>query len=607
MRLIMVWAVLILSILGLLVNLVRLQVFAGDELKARAQEQQTLLLREMMPRRPIVDRNGNMLAVDRPVYTLYAHPLMFRESPQVIAEALSPIVNRPVDDLVELFLSADTGLRVVDRLAEPVANSITELRQDGLELVQGQERLYPQQDLYGEILGFVNSDRLGQAGLEMSYEEQLQRPTQELELRRTGMGSILPESVPADFPKPDESRLLLTVDSRLQRVVRQELRRTIEAYGAKRGTVIVMDVKTGEIRSLVTEPTFDPNQFYRESPERYRNWAISDLYEPGSTFKSINMAIALDSGKIQPGASVVDDGQIIIGEWPIQNSDYDYAGARGSQTLTEVLKLSSNVGMVRVMQHLTADEYYTWLENIGLGSLTGVDLPSEIEGILKPREDFTADPVELATAAFGQGISLTPIQMLQLQTSLANGGMLVTPHVVVGMVDPDNRLQWTPDRPAPRRIFSPQTTQAVLQMMETVVDDGTGEAAQIPGYRVAGKTGTAQKASPNGGYIDGARIVSFVSLFPSDNPQYSILAIIDEPQGGDAYGGTVAAPLVKTVIESIITTLGVPPSRPEELTGDRWQVQPAETYADDSETWEDWETGEEPTDWNTDEWESEDW
>ncbi|MEO1210145.1 MAG: penicillin-binding protein 2 [Cyanobacteria bacterium J06638_20] len=606
-RLIMVWMVLMLGVLGLLANLMRLQVFYGDELQARAQEQQTLRMREIMPRRPIVDRNGNVVAVDRPAYTLYAHPMMFNTSQQEIAEALSPIINRPVQDLIQLFRSGETGLRVVDRLPEAVANSIYGLRQDGLELVQGQERLYPQQDLYGEIVGFVNSDRLGQAGLEMSYEERLQQPMREVELRRTGMGSVLPNSVPEDFPAADELRLRLTVDSRLQRAVQQALRETVEAHGAQRGTVIVMDVKTGEIRSLVTEPTFNPNQFYRESPERYRNWAVSDLYEPGSTFKSINLAIALESGQIQPGESVVDDGQIFIGEWTIQNSDYEYAGPRGSQTLTDVLRLSSNVGMVRVMQHLSADEYHTWLETIGLGSLTGIDLPSEIEGILKSSEDFSADPVEAATAAFGQGLSLTPIQMIQLQSSLANGGMLVTPHVVAGMVDADNQLQWTPDRPAPRQIFSPQTTQAVLQMMEAVVDNGTGEAAQIPGYRVAGKTGTAQKASPEGGYIDGARVVSFVSLFPSDNPQYSILAIIDEPQGADAYGGTVAAPLVRTVIESIITTLGVPPSRPDELGGDRWNVQPIEEPIYEDEGWEDWEGWESTEGWSGDEWDDQSW
>jgi len=611
MRLILVWLVLMLGLLGLLGNLMRLQVIHSEELQARAQEQQTLIVRQMTPRRPIVDRTGNVIAVDHPVYTLYAHPLMFKASHQEIANALSPLLDRPAQDLIQLFRSGETGLKVAESLPEGVANAVRDLQQDGLDLFQNQERLYPQEDLYGGIIGFVNSDRTGQAGLEYSYEEQLQRPMQEMELRRTGLGAVLPHAIPANFPKADEQRLLLTVDSRLQRVVQQALRETVAAYGAKRGTVIVMDVKTGAIRSLVTEPTFDPNQFYRESPERYRNWAVSDLYEPGSTFKSINMAIALESGKVQPNTSVVDEGQIYIGEWPIQNNDYEASGARGSQTLTEVMKLSSNVGMVRVMQHLSADEYYTWLETLGLGNLTGIDLPFEAEGMLKSREEFTADPVEAAVAAFGQGLSLSPMQMIQIQSSLANGGMLVVPHVVSGMVDADNQPQWRPNHPAPRRIFSPQTAQAVLQMMEAVVDDGTGEAAQIPGYRVAGKTGTAQKAAPDGGYIDGARVVSFVSLFPSDNPQYSILAIIDEPQGADAYGGTVAAPLVKTVVESIITTLGVPPSRPQELAGDRWQVQPTppstDNYTDDGETWEDWENWEDSESWSGEAWDNQDW
>jgi len=582
-RLLLIWAVLLASLLGLGINLVRLQVFEAATLQEQARIQQTVLLNSPAPRRPIVDRRGTVLAVDRPIYILYAHPKLFKESREAIAHTLSPLLNRPAGELVQLFQTGESGLEAAYGLPEDLADRIRDLRLDGLELIEQQQRLYPQQDLFGEVLGFVNADQQGQSGIEYSLDEQLRLPTRTFELRRTAMGAVLPSSDPGDLTHQDDLSLHLTVDSRLQRVIRENLRNTMKTYSAKRGAVLVMDVRNGEMLSLVTEPTFDPNQFYKAQAERYRNWAVSDLYEPGSTFKTVNVAIALESKEVQSDDVFVDEGQIIVGEWPIQNSDYDYSGARGPQTLTQIIQNSSNVGMVRVMQQLKPSDYYAWLEKLGFGDVTGTDLPFETASTLKDKETFLSDPVEPATTAFGQGMSLTPLQMLQLQSSIANGGMLVTPHITRGLYSPDNKRQWEPDLPAPRRVFSPQNAQAVLKMMEVAVDDGTGTAAQIPGYRVAGKTGTAQKASPTGGYSS-ARITSFVSLFPSDAPRYSILVVIDEPQGDNAYGGTVAAPLAKQVIEAIITTLGVPPSRPEEVR-DRFPTAPEDVPAD---TWEDW-------------------
>ncbi|MBD1910852.1 penicillin-binding protein 2 [Leptolyngbya sp. FACHB-16] len=588
-RLLIVWAILLVSMVGLAANLVRLQVFDAESLQAQAESQQSIMLNSPPPRRPIVDRLGNILAVDRPVYTLYAHPKLFKESKEAIAQALSPIINKPMSDLVQLFQSGESGLEAGYALPEDMADRIRDLRMDGLELIEEQQRLYPQQNLFGEIVGFVNGEQKGQAGIEYSFDEQLQLKPRKYELRRTAMGEILPGSDPGDLTHSDELSLHLTVDSRLQRLVRIALQNTIKSYGAKRGAVLVMDVRDGSLISLVTEPTFDPNQFYKSPADRYRNWAVSDLYEPGSTFKTVNVAIALESKAVKPSDSFVDEGQIIVGEWPIQNNDYSYAGARGPQTITQIIQNSSNVGMVRVMQQLKPNDYYGWLEKIGLGDVTGTDLPFETASTLKDKETFLSDPIEPATTAFGQGISLTPLQMVQLQSSIANGGMLVTPHVVTGLYDANNKLQWQPKLPAPRRVFSTATAQAVLKMMEAVVDDGTGKAAQIPGYRLAGKTGTAQKASASGGYDSSARITSFVSLFPSDAPRYSILVVVDEPQGDNAYGGTVAAPLAKTVIETMITTLGVPPSRPAEL-----KASPAAEAATDS--WDDTQTSDDTLD-----------
>ncbi|PSR19152.1 cell division protein FtsI [filamentous cyanobacterium CCP3] len=592
-RVFMVWGLLVLSLLAIAGRLAWLQLAQGDHLASLAQQQRLLPSVQRQVRHSMIDRQGNVLAVDRVVYTLYAHPRLFDLTMQEVAVALSPLLETSESKLLSQFSRQPTGIRLVDGLSEATVDHIRALRLNGLELQPQQQRFYPQQHLFAPVVGFVNVEGQPQAGLEIAYQDQLslvppvaESPQSETDSEAEVYGPPVKLLTAASAAPPDPATdsqaagnpeataalsdpllaghvsLRLTLDSRLQRSAQQELQATVDRHHAKRGTVMVMDAHSGEMLALASVPTYDPNQYYKADLSDLRSWVVSDLYEPGSTFKPINIAIALETGLITPDELVNDSGQMQFGEWKIRNHDYATAGGRGPISITDVLKYSSNVGMVRIMQKMPAADYYTWLQRLGLDQATGIDLPAEAAGQMKDREQFVKSKVESATTAFGQGFSLSPIKMMQLQATLANGGQLVIPHVVSGMETDDGREVWTPERPEPKSIFSPQTTQQVLSMMEAVVDSGTGSPAKLPGYRVGGKTGTAQKATASGGYGRG-RVTSFVGILPIDAPRYVVLAIIDEPQGDDAYGSTVAAPLVKKVTEALVVLEGLPPSAPK--------------------------------------------
>jgi cell division protein FtsI (penicillin-binding protein 3) len=552
--------------LGILVNLYRLQVTQAPVLEGRARRQQMVYLRPFVPRRSIVDRNGNVLATDRPAYTLYAHPKLFKMSKGEMAALLAPILGKSSTDLEKRFNQKPSGIRISYALTEEVADQVARLQANGLELIQQYSRLYPQQDLAADVVGYVNVDHRGQAGVEYSQEDVLERAVRTLRLSRAGNGALMPDHVPEGFLHFDDLRLQLTLDSRLQRAARFALKQKMEQFGAARGSVIVMDVRDGSLLAMATEPTYNPNQYSKFDVGRFKNWALSDLYEPGSTFKPLNVAIALEAGAIQPDNMFNDTGQIQLGQWQIANFDFESKGGHGLISVSKILEYSSNIGMVRIIQQMKSKVYYSWLERLGLGQKVSIDLPFETAGQLKSERRFTAGPVNAATASFGQGFSLTPIQLTQLHAALANGGKLVTPHVVQGLFDSNGRIHWQPRHPAPRSLFSPKTTQTVLEMMENVVRQGTGKNAQIPGYRIAGKTGTAQKASPTGGYYSNAKITSFVGIFPVESPRYVVLAVVDDPKGKDAFGSTVTAPIVKSVVEALISIERIPPSQPIEPT-----------------------------------------
>ncbi|AFZ04222.1 peptidoglycan D,D-transpeptidase FtsI family protein [Calothrix sp. PCC 6303] len=556
-RLLTVWVLLIFAGIGLGVNLYRLQILDGQKLTQRARNQQMVNLRPQTPRRLVVDRNREVLAVDRPAYTLSVHPKQFDKSNSEMAQLLGTILDQDAGELEEKFNAKKSGIVLSKNLAEETADRILGLGLNGIEATKKYSRFYPQQDLASEVVGYVNVDRRGQAGVEYSQEKLLERVMQGMRMSRTGKGAMMSNHAPDGFINHDDFQLLLTIDNRLQRAARYELKRQIRRYGAKRGAVIVMDAYDGSLLAVVSQPTYNSNSYSKSDISLFKNWTVADLYEPGSTFKPLNVAIALETGAIKPDDVFNDSGVIKISDRTINNSENK---RYGRINIAQILQYSSNIGMVQISQRMRPNVYYGWLERLGLGQKLETDLPFAVASQLKSQDEFISTPVEPATTSFGQGFSLTPLQLVQMMGSLANGGKLVTPHVVKGLVDSNGQMHYSPNRSQARQIFSPLTTQRVVEMMETVVAaDGTGKAAQIPGYRIAGKTGTAQKAS-GGVYIKGARITSFVGILPVESPRYVVLAIVDEPKGENSYGGTVAAPIAKSVMEALITTEQIPPS-----------------------------------------------
>ncbi|MEB3259633.1 MAG: penicillin-binding protein 2 [Cyanobacteriota bacterium] len=567
-RLFWVYGLLCLALSGLAGRLVWLQVLQGDALQSRARQIQTQSVKPLGTRRTIVDREGRLVAIDEERFTVWAHPRYFsfagddtglRRRPDEVMAKVAVALGRPKEDLLRAVRGRASGVKLITNLDPQTAAKVKALEISGLDLEAYPQRIYPQGSLFANVVGFLNLDRAPQAGLEQSRDSELKRQETTFRMRRGGDGTPLPDGLQAGSLYGDDLRLQLTLDSRLQRVAQQAVAKQVKQWNAKRGVALVMDAKSGELLALASAPTYDPNRYWEFNPGVFREWSVQDLYEPGSTFKPINLAIALQEKAIQSGGTVNDVGQLTIGGWPIFNAD---RRANGVIDFATVLQVSSNVGMVEAMSQLKRETFWRWLNTLGINDVPDTDLPGAVAGQLKSREEFTAGAIEPATAAFGQGFSLTPLKLVQLHAMLANGGRLVSPHITRGLRSGDG-LATTPGQSG-IPLLDPKVTQQVVKWMETVVEKGTGKAMKIPGYRIGGKTGTAQKAH-NGVYIPGARITSFVAILPVEQPRYVVLVVMDEPQGGNAYGSTVALPVARQIVEALLVLEKVPPSQLDRL------------------------------------------
>ena len=562
------WAVFLLltaGLGGLAVRLAWVQLVQGPELLSRARAVQTQTINPLGRRRTIVDRQGSLVALDEERFNLWAHQRYFAfpgddiqklRSPLDVARKLSSVLAVPMADLVRALDGRTSGVKLATDLDPETAQRIRELGISGIDLEAYPQRVYPQGNLFANVVGFLNLERVPQAGLEQSRNQDLRRHEATRQLRRGADGTPLPDGLKAGVLYGDDLRLQLTLDARLQQVALMALSKQVKQWNAKRGVALVMDVRNGELLALASTPTYDPNQFWKYKPGLFREWSVQDLYEPGSTFKPINLAIALQENAIDPAGKVNDTGQLIIGGWPIFNHDRKGNGLIDFPT---VLQVSSNVGMVQAMQRVKPSKFWNWLHALGIDTTPDTDLPGAVAGQLKDQETFRTQPIEPATAAFGQGFNLTPLKLIQLHAMLANGGRLVSPHITRGLRSGDDLA------PAPLasgvQLIRPEIAQTVLNWMETVVEKGSGKGALIPGHRIGGKTGTAQKAE-NGVYIPGARITSFVAHLPINDPRYVVLVVVDEPKGGNAYGSTVAVPVAKQIIEALLVIEKIPPSKP---------------------------------------------
>jgi len=353
-RLLLIWLFLTFAAMGLGWRLYQLQIVKGEELAKYAKQQQSYNFRPYIPRRSVMDVKGNVIALDKVVYKVYVHPIMLSESKEVVAEKLANILtDRDKNEILKVLNSGNTGIVLERTITEDQGNSIRRLGFEGIDLEKRYARFYPQGKLFADVIGYVDTEHNGQAGIEYSQQELLERDLSELNLKsmitvkRDGEGSIIPASLPDGIVQLDDLQLQLSLDLRLQRAARDSLKAQIQKFNAKRGAVIVMDVHTGEIVSLVSEPTYDPNNYSNYDFALYKNWTVTDSYEPGSTFKPINVAIALDEGVINSNSTVLDSPSTVIDGWPISNASKT---GKGWVSITKAMEDSSNTAMIHTMK-----------------------------------------------------------------------------------------------------------------------------------------------------------------------------------------------------------------------------------------------------------------
>ncbi|MBH0187343.1 MAG: penicillin-binding protein 2 [Nitrospira sp.] len=542
-----------------LFRLATLQVLQAAELtvKADRQHQKTVSLEGV--RGTIVDRHGKMLAMNLEVPSVFGVPTAL-DSPAKTARSLSPVLHVRADEL-ERKLRQDRGFVWLARKLDPEqGRRLERMSMEGIGLVLEGRRFYPKGPLLSHVLGFAGMDGDGLEGIERRYESHLHGEKRVTVLQRDALGrTVFPKELSKEQSPTPGHQLILTIDEVIQYVVEKELEAAVARAEAKSGTMIVLDPSTGALLALAVSPRFDPNAVSALKPDRWRNRALTDAYEPGSTMKAILAAAVIEERVMKPDTLVFgEQGRMAIGNTMIHDHE-----KLGWLSFAQVIQKSSNVGAAKAGMALGEQRFYRYLQSFGFGERTEIDLPGEAAGLLKHPRDWGGRT--LASVSMGQEIGVTPMQMVSAVAAIANGGVLMRPYVVSEIRDAQGQTLKEVLPHVRRRVISPETARTVTAILEGVVTDGTGGKAAIAGFRVAGKTGTAQKIDPRTGRYSASQFVSsFVGYVPANNPRLAMIVVIDEPRG-ESWGGTVAAPVFNRVGEQVLNYLGVSSNVPVKL------------------------------------------
>jgi cell division protein FtsI/penicillin-binding protein 2 len=568
---------------GIGVRMVWWQVVERERLAEMALHQ--LAQHEEIPaeRGEITDATGNLLATSVELKSIFATPPSI-DDPESTAALLAPVLGIDEAALSELLSGDDPWVWLRRRVAPDVSDRVATLQLDGIGMLTETKRVYPMPGvapgttLAAQVLGFVNLDGTGQYGIEASEDALLAGLPGSVIAQEDVAGRQIADSVFELLQPVDGADLKLTIDAGLQHLVETAMWRTFQRNAAQGVTGVVMDVRTGAVLALATFPSYDSNSYGAEEPSLFTNPAVSRQYEPGSVMKAFTIAAALDAGAITTRDTVMDDNNLRIGDVRIQNADrYTHRYGHGPITAGDVLKLSNNVGAARIGLTLGRQRLYEALRRFGFGSPTGIEIAGEADGVVwNPDGPNGSGDLTAAQNAFGQGLSVTAMQLVAGYAAIGNGGTLVTPHLVAGWTTPDGTYH-PAEPPAGERIMREETADTVLQLLTDAVDDGIAQPASIPGYSVAGKTGTAQIAGPvkrdgqtHYEYIDGWIDSSFISLMPASNPQIVTLILIHRPATWGLYQMAERPDtLFRDLAPQILDYLAIAPDRPQQPVADR--------------------------------------
>ncbi|MYL63692.1 stage V sporulation protein D [Bacillus hwajinpoensis] len=538
------------------VRLGYVQLVMGSWLSEKAKDSWSRNIPFEPSRGEILDRNGVALATNVSAPSVLIVPRQL-QNPAATAEALAASLNTSKEKVYETITQNESMVWIRPegkKMTNEKANEIRKLNLSGVYIAEDNKRHYPNGDFLAHVLGFSGIDNQGLTGIELYYDAELSGEKGQVEYYADAKGKRMP-SLADDYTEPvDGLDLRLTIDSQIQTIMERELDIAEATYHPDGAAAIAMDPNTGEILGMSSRPDFNPEEFQEVSPDVWnQNKPVWSTYEPGSTFKIITLAAALEEGEVDLEKDHFHDpGSIEVAGTKLRCWK---AGGHGSQTFLEGVQNSCNPGFVILGERLGKEKLFSYIDKFGFGDKTGIDLQGEASGIL-----FDVDnvgPLELATTAFGQGVSVTPIQQVTAVSAAVNGGTLYEPYIAKEWLDPETGAVVSKNTPqAKRQVISEETSKEVRHALETVVALGTGKNAYVDGYRVGGKTGTAQKAK-DGAYLKNNHIVSFIGFAPADDPQIVVYVAIDNPKDTLQFGGIVAAPIVGNIIQDSLTVMGV--------------------------------------------------